>query len=331
MIYIKTIFGMMALMGTMGLSYSYAAQDLFSYTIRSPLSEIGTEMSKTYTEFKKEFATKFGSLKGNQQASLLLAEEVLRSADLNSDKNEKEELLQLFNGMLEIARLCPIDGRARDLYEAFFGLATSGEKLSDETRTVALVAASQGPGKSLLQAKTALSPLLNRSDRRLKFVFNPSGLLKLIRSSSNLGAASSFYGAKKRGEIEGIARLSKHSEKSPLDVAYWLKNGRGKEGSLFEEYLIEEAGSWNFFSETETNTYQFSGATGNIWFDVRSDDFWSDNYGGLGFDQFMAETLERRLLAQENEKEYEIITNCLIPEEARKWMDSKSIHYFEIL
>ena len=135
-------------------------------------------------------------------------------------------------------------------------------------------------------------------------------------------------------EVEGnsqmiaLSSIAIHSGQSPENLITALKGAKGKLGQDLENFLVNVLGGTGEFNSRGRN---FDGAINDLWYEVKSGNYWKNNYGGKGFSKFKSDMADRLTIATNNGKEYQLISNTAVSEDAKTWLLKKNIKFLEIL
>ncbi len=159
----------------------------------------------------------------------------------------------------------------------------------------------------------------------------PIGTLNLdmaYESAAKLGINSNE-------ELQNLILLSRGVFGSEVDsitnleiLVSRLRGAKGKVGVELEDHLEEAFRGKGSF---KVSGREFDGVVGNIWYEAKSGNYWSSDYGRQGFQKFKSDMGARFNIAKENGKEYHLISNTPITNEAKEWLIQKGIKFLEIL
>ncbi|MBK7961349.1 MAG: hypothetical protein IPK04_09195 [Bdellovibrionales bacterium] len=111
-------------------------------------------------------------------------------------------------------------------------------------------------------------------------------------------------------------------------LAHRLRGAKGKVGIEFEEHLVDAFGGRGSF---KVSGREFDGEVSGVWYEAKSGNYWSHDYGRKGFQKFKSDMGARLKITGDNSKEYHLISNTPITKEAKEWMIQKGIKFIELL
>ena len=133
-------------------------------------------------------------------------------------------------------------------------------------------------------------------------------------------------------------------ESLPLDRRQWTQEqidadaarkvqGRAinERGQAFEDQLQKQfGGRGRFTAKSPTESREFDGAVGNIWYEAKSGEFWNKLLESpKKLDDFKADMGRGLKVANANGASYEMYSNTPIPQIIKEWLTRKGIKYTE--
>ena len=255
--YQVTLLGKTYWIGSKGDLFEFTEQDknehsFFEYQfISSHQGATGTLLKASYDDLKKKFEANFDTLEGYQQGAVLLAEGLLRAADLAQEEKERKELIELHKGMVDIALGFSPAGPAINLYEGIVGLSVHGEPLEREQRLIALVGLSIGYKSLASQIEKILSPIFKVNKHKIKFLSDSILTRKIVKDMDRVvGTAEKNWVS-----VKGLLHTVKGNLKLSTDGTFRLKSGMHTEKGLEHfiklnalkknEYIIKNVKTFN--------------------------------------------------------------------------------------
>lgn len=342
-------------------AYDLLAEDKIIPPPEPPVIEFksqGTPRQQLETIYQNLNKTFPRSIQGkNAKALGYVAVEESDKSYASGDENNGAVFKQYAQMFLDIATsivpiINPATGNAvilKDFYEGITGRTIiDGRQLSSFERGTILAAATAGVGFSLATAgvfggaaeavtKAGLKAIVTLGKAAIKKGIDVGGavLTESVGFAGKVRGAAAKLGVKAKEGINNFVGFSKRVLGNEIGaivdiekVAEKLKGAKGKVGRDFEEHLTTSFGGQGSF---KAGGREFDGAIKNVWYEAKSGNYWTSDYGGKGFAKFKSDMGDRLRIAAENGKEYQLISNTPISTEAKEWLTQKGINFLEIL